>query len=134
VPGEPGLGAGLRSDSGGPAAGRCAGSRQAVPRPRLGAQVPARGDRARDDPVSAAGGAVLSQALVRAAQPATPRESSGIDVGRTWPGGWRPQGMAAPAGQENDHPCDSQACWTFRRPNAPAYTSLPVALSRSLST
>ena len=33
VPGEPGLGAGLRSDSGGPAAGRCAASRQAVPRP-----------------------------------------------------------------------------------------------------
>jgi hypothetical protein len=48
-------------------------------------------------------------------------------------GGWRPQGMAAPAGQENDHPWDSQACWTLRRPNAPAYTSLPVALSRSLS-
>ena len=35
--------------------------------------------------------------------------------------------------QENDHPCDWQACWTLRRPNAPAYTSLPVALSRSLS-
>lgn len=22
--------------------------------------------------------------------------------------------------QENDHPCDSQACWTLRRPKAPA--------------
>ena len=94
---------------------------------------PARG-HAPDDSVSMARGC--------RAEPSVPSCSSACDAaGIRWhrrlagggPAGGGPGGMAASAGQENDHPCDSQARWTLRRPNAPAYTSLPVALSRSLS-
>jgi hypothetical protein len=50
------------------------------------ARVPARPYRA------PAGGTALSRALLRVAQPVAPRESAGTGVGRTRPGGWRPQG------------------------------------------
>lgn len=84
-----------------------------------------------DDSVSAAAGC---RAELGALSRSSARDAAGIRRHRRWPGGWRPQGIAAPAGQQNDHPSDLQAYWTLRRPNASACTSWPVALSRSLST